>query len=421
MDVTSRRVLNAAGGGVDARPMNPASASAASQDGSALRARVGAVPTARVLHITQPVWAGLANAVASILADQVALGMDVALACPDYGELPPLADALGVRRYEWDATRLPGLSTIGELVRLRSVLRSAEPEVVHLHATKAGLVGRLAVRGRLGTLYQPHGWGWRQVEGRLRSAVIAWERFACRWTDAIVCVGANEEEEALRLGVNGSFRVVNNGIDPVEFAEANSIDRAEAKRRLGLGYRPTAVCVGRLNPFKGQDVLLEAWPEVRRHVPGAQLVIVGSGPLKDKLEAAAGEGVLFAGHRTDPLLWFRAADITVQPSLHEGMSLVVLEAMACGRSVVSTDVGDHRSVLLGGDAPPAGAVVAAGDVGALSEAISVRLASPALAEAEGAAALTRFRGGYTNTARTAGLNAVITEVLARRMPVGRQG
>jgi glycosyltransferase involved in cell wall biosynthesis len=132
---------------------------------------------------------------------------------------------------------------------------------------------------------------------------------------------------------------------------------------------------------KGQQDLLADWPELRARVPGAQLVLVGDGPDRPALERLAGEmeGVLFAGARTDVPTWMAAADVVAVPSRWEGMALVPLEAMACARSLVATDVNG----VIDSVPPDAGAVVPLDDPAALVEALAERLTDPVLAEEEG--------------------------------------
>jgi len=132
---------------------------------------------------------------------------------------------------------------------------------------------------------------------------------------------------------------------------------------------------------KGQQDLITDWPKVRARVPDAQLVLVGDGPDRVALERLAEglPGVHFAGARTDVPLWMAAANVVVVPSRWEGMALVPLEAMACARSVVTTDVnGAVDSVP-----PDAGAVIALDDPTALVAALVVRAEDPELADEEG--------------------------------------
>lgn len=373
----------------------------------------------RVLHVIQPTDGGSALATADLAVDQARAGDDVVVACPD-GDLVDALAAAGVPRLAWRARREPGAFVAGEWWRLRALLREVRPDVVFVHATKAGLVGRLALRGRVPTVYQPHGWGWRQCTGMKRRLVVAWERFACRWTDTTVCVGESERDEAVALGLRSGWDVVPNGLDLVRFEAAGAVSRDTARSRLGLGSGSVAVCVSRLSALKGHEVLLDAWGAVEGALPGTTLVLVGDGPLRPALEAAAPSSVRFAGSATtaEVLLWLRACDVAVQPSMTEaGISLALLEAMALGRSVVATDIGDTRGLL---EASRCGAAVPAGDAAALADALELRLADADLAGDEGDAgrvAAARFGRGRRHGA----IDAIVQDVMRRRFPWATQG
>ncbi|WP_260189350.1 glycosyltransferase family 4 protein [Actinophytocola gossypii] len=325
--------------------------------------------------MTQPVTAGVAEVVRQFAVAQRDRGWSVTVVCPPTGWLPERCRAAGVDVCAWPATRNPGPRVAGEVLRLRRILRRLDPDAVHLHSSKAGLAGRLAVRGRRPTVFQPHMWSFQ-----VSPAAVAWERFAARWTHQLVCVSDDELEVGRAARIGTPAEVVCNGVDTERLRPA---DRVAARRRLGLPLdSPVAVCVGRLAPLKGQDQLLSAWPAVLAEVPDARLVLVGDGPMTEPWRAghpvARHGSVVWWGHSDDVATHYAAADVVVLPSRAEGMALVPLEAMACGRSVVAFDVGGVRQSLAGG-----GAVLPAGDVPALAEALAGRLAYPVLADHEG--------------------------------------
>ncbi|WP_238598886.1 glycosyltransferase family 4 protein [Saccharothrix sp. ALI-22-I] len=326
--------------------------------------------------MSQPVEAGVAAVVLELAEAQRELGWSVAVVCPP-GSLAERARGVGVEVREWSARRQPGVGTVGEALRLRRILRDLAPDVVHLHSSKAGLVGRVVVRGRRPTLFQPHMWSFQSAAGVVGRASRAWERVGSRWTHQLVCVSDDELAVGRAAGVRGPAEVVCNGVDVERFRPG---DRVAARRRLGLPDVPTAVCVGRLALLKGQDQLLAAWPEVRGRVPDARLVLVGDGPMGPQWRAACDdESVRWWGHDDSVADFYAAADVVVMPSRAEGMALVPLEAMASGRSVVAFDVGGARQSVGEG-----GVVLPVGDVGALAGAVALRLADSVLADEEGA-------------------------------------
>lgn len=339
--------------------------------------------------MTQPTTAGVARCVLDLATDQVGRGWDVHVVAPDEGGLLEAAAAADAETHGWTAGRDPGPSIAAEVARLRRTLHDIAPDVVHLHSSKAGLAGRLALRGRVPTLFQPHAWSFLAVTGPVARAVRAWERVGARWAHAIVCVSADEAEAGRAAGVHGDLHVIPNGVDLERFPAAGPAARSSARRRLGLDDAPLVVCVGRLCRQKGQDVLVDAWPQVRATVPEAHLVLVGDGPDRDALARRAAPGVELVGHRTDVVDWLAASDVVALPSRWEGQSLSLLEAMACGRPVVASRVAGAAEPLVEGDLPPGGTVVEVEDAPGLAAALVERLTDLARTDAEGTAARAR--------------------------------
>jgi glycosyltransferase involved in cell wall biosynthesis len=263
-----------------------------------------------------------------------------------------------------------------------------------LHSSKAGLVGRLALRGSTPTVFVPHAWSFDAASGKAAQAALAWERVAAwQWTDLVLCVSAAEYHRGVSAGIRTTYQVTRNGVDitRVRTAAHAGPDRSELTRLIGVSPEVRlAVCLGRLTEQKGQDVLAAAWPMV----PGGadrQLVFVGDGPDAEHLQAAtAGDrSVTFTGGlpRSQALAWLAAADLVVVPSRWEGMALVPLEALALGSPVVASDVTGLREALC----PEVGHVVPPDDPAALATAVSDWLTRAVGPDREAVAAAARAR------------------------------
>lgn len=331
-----------------------------------------------VLHVVQPTEGGAARCAADLAIDQARRGWSVTVACPPGEPMTGWLRAAGVPQIDWEARRSP-LTTAQETRHLAQIVSAVGPSLLHLHSAKAGLAGRLCTRGSIPTVYQPHAWSFHAVSGVLGKATVMWERRAARWTDAILCVSRGEAAIGRSAGIAGALEVIPNGVDLDRWSFAGEARRAEARELLRLTDVPLVVCVGRITKQKGQDILLAAWPQVTEEVPEAGLVLVGDGPARREWEALAGPSVTFAGQTPDTRPWLAAADVVAIPSRWEGMSLAMLEAMATGRPVVSTDV-DGAADALGDDA---GATVPIGDTARLAAETTLRLKDPARREREG--------------------------------------
>lgn len=325
-----------------------------------------------VLHVAQPTTAGVPSVVRLLARDQVTHGLRVSVASPQDGDLAGWVREAGADWHRWEAGRSPGPAVPVETWRLDRLVHALSPDLVHLHSAKAGLAGRLALRGRVRTLFQPHAWSFEAVTGPAARAATAWERVAVRWTDLLVCVSEDEAERGRQAGVRGATVVNPNGVDLDRWTVPTSQERSAARAGLGLGDGPLVVCVGRLARQKGQDVLLAALPRLRVAAPGVQVALVGDGP--DRASLSGQPDVLLRGACADVRPWVRAADVVAVPSRWEaGVPLVALEAMASGRPVVLADVAGASAVR------GVAEVVPVDDPDALADALSLVLRDPARA------------------------------------------
>jgi glycosyltransferase involved in cell wall biosynthesis len=202
------------------------------------------------------------------------------------------------------------------------------------------------------------------------------------------------------------------GLDTSHLAETPAIaDRAAAIAREFPG--PRVLFVGRLVPYKGVDVLIDAMASVQ-----ATCLIVGDGPLRGSLEShAASRGVSsrvrFLGGVSDADLaaHLHACDLFVLPSVtrQETFGVVQLEAMACGRPVVSTDL--ETGVPWVNQHETTGLVVRPGDATALAAALTRLSGDPALRERFGAAGRARVASQFTVEAMTRATTALYEEVV----------
>ncbi|OBA95021.1 alpha-(1-2)-phosphatidylinositol mannosyltransferase, partial [Mycobacteriaceae bacterium 1482268.1] len=191
---------------------------------------------------------------------------------------------------------------------------------------------------------------------------------------------------ASAFGPEAALQYVPPGVDTDRFAP-DPAARAEMRTRYGLGDRPVIVCLSRLVPRKGQDMLIRALPAIRERVDGAALVVVGGGPYMDPLrrlahEAGVSEHVHFTGGVPGAELpaHHAMADVFAMPCRTrgggldvEGLGIVFLEASSTGVPVVAGDSGGASETVQEG---VTGRVVDGTDVDEIASAISEILADP---------------------------------------------
>ncbi|MFC0030533.1 glycosyltransferase family 4 protein [Micromonospora chaiyaphumensis] len=253
----------------------------------------------------------------------------------------------------------------------------------------AGLRRRAGI-GRAVALTHGHEAGWAALPGA-RTAL----RRIGRGVDVTTYLGEYTRVRLARVldGVT-ELRRLAPGVDVDTYHPG--VDGERVRVRLGLADRPVVVCVSRLVPRKGQDMLIRAMPEIRRRVPDAALLVVGGGPYRATLEKLARQtgverDVVFTGSVPSAELpaHYAAGDVYAMPCRTrnrgldvEGLGIVYLEASATGLPVVAGDSGGAPDAVREGET---GYVVRGRDVPQLADRVATLLADRDLARQLGAA------------------------------------
>jgi glycosyltransferase involved in cell wall biosynthesis len=249
------------------------------------------------------------------------------------------------------------------------------------------------------------------VKFRLRMLLL---RSLSRSAERMISVGENVSEVVDRSlhPKPGKLSVIRNGVfipQPV-----TPLDKSKVRERLGLSPEKLVItCVGRLVPFKGQHLLIEALEMIKESHVEVRLLLVGGGPEKDNIEELVQRSglngkVMVLGERDDVPDILRASDLFVLPSFWEGISIALLEAMAYGLPVVATDVPGNREVL-GGEEN--GVLVPRKDSVALKEAIVSLLENPARREELGRRSRARVERYFNFADTVAGTEEVYESIL----------
>jgi glycosyltransferase involved in cell wall biosynthesis len=266
-----------------------------------------------------------------------------------------------------------------------NLCRREKFDLVATHTSKGGFLGRLAAHaaGVPRIVHHAHGFSFnRPLSPRMKRFYISLERFAARADHLIIAVNEQQRRMAVEFGVDrpAKLRTVHNGIDLRAFEWG---DREATRGKLGFDESALLVgAVGRLAPQKGFTYLIRALPLVLAAAPEVHLVIVGDGPLKAELEreayrAGVSEHVHLLGFRRDISNLLGAFDIFAQPSLWEGLSISLIEALAAGKPVVATDIEGNREVVDHGET---GLLVRPADPDAFAEGLIALLLDRSLAK-----------------------------------------
>lgn len=272
-------------------------------------------------------------------------------------------------------------ATLKGIVRSARLFRRLDPDAVYCGPEFANLVMTMALLlARSRAMFFPSFHAAASLPASTRGARIAtsWlSRLAAMRTTKVIAVSAGVGHDIMARGFPKSkVVVINNPLPLAVTSQRHSYAWQEKLAAMGNG--PVIATAGRLVPVKDHRTLLQAFAILRAKRP-ARLVIFGEGPLSEDLHAYAeetgvGADVLFAGYVNDPAACYAAADLFVLSSTSEGFGNVLIEAMAAGVPVVSTDAPHGpREILENGRY---GTLVPVGDAAALAKAMSETLDQP---------------------------------------------
>lgn len=311
-----------------------------------------------------------------------------------------LAHAMGIEPICIDALRRPpGLADARALLEIRRLLVEIRPHLLHTHTAKAGCVGRIAsLFSGLRRSWRPrlvhtfHGHVFDGYFGPYTSrAVVMAERTLARLSDALVVVSASVKRDLIekyRVARPEKVHVIPLGFD-FEWVNRLAPSRGWLRARLGIPRDCSVIgSVGRLAEVKNLPMTLLSFRNFLRHSRrDARLVLFGDGALRSVLQQLAqrmeiGARVHFAGWEMDRARIYSDLDLVCLSSLNEGTPVALIEAMAAGLSVVATDVGGVRDVVVDG---VDGELVPSGNVEAFAAALGRVVAGSGLNEARRAA------------------------------------
>jgi len=297
-------------------------------------------------------WAGaethLYNLVAYLRNDPV---MRTSVVLLNRGKLYNRLTKLGIDVCLIDETRHSFLEIRRQLV---SHLRKANPAILHSHRYKENLLAaqvkdKCEVRHLVQTV---HGMGerfagWKHLRMK---AYLALDRYVARkHFDRIITVSEDIQQQLRAIYPPDRIVTVHNAVD----RNALESSRSGHDLRAELGFEPDQILVGaagRLVPVKGLDILIKASRRIIDKIPEVRLVLAGDGPQRAELEEQVHMSglkgkVVLTGFREDIVDLLADLDLFVMSSHHEGIPMVLLEAMALKRPVVVTDVGGIREVV----------------------------------------------------------------------------
>nr|WP_249121337.1 glycosyltransferase [Pseudomonas sp. 14A] len=317
------------------------------------------------MHVAETIKGGVATVIRTISAspeDDAADYQLVYLVPEDQAkELHGIAPQQ-VRTFPRSGRNVPSLLRFAW--RLSQVLLKEKPDVVHLHSTFSGVIGRvvcvlLRPWRKPKIVYCPHAFSFLMESSPTKQKVYAWiERVLQKVSDVIICVSQYELDKAARFGIERKrMKLIYNGIHHKDDAPKS------------VGAEPIHLLfVGRLDYQKGFDVLLKAYAKVNRN--DLKLTVVGSAVNEDSVECPPMDSVEYLPWVTpsEVQALYQKADALIVPSRWEGFAMVPLEGMAMGLPVIASNCTSLPELVTN---EVSGYVFPSGDHQALADVLTI--------------------------------------------------
>lgn len=234
------------------------------------------------------------------------------------------------------------------LKEVEGLYNTIQPDIVHLHSSKAGLVGSIAAKKiipNVPVVYTVHGWVFLEPLGIIKKQLYilleSWSSFAKK---KVICLSEKDRQVGIKeLGISEKKIVtIPNGIRPPSF-----LLREEARQKLIPKFLPDAYLIGCVANFyktKGHEILLDAFSQFQKNASNAQLILIGDGPERKNIEQKIKEKNLFEsvhllGQKENSAQYMKAFDIAVLSSVKEGLPYALIEARMAEVPVIATTVG----------------------------------------------------------------------------------
>ncbi|MDQ1331506.1 MAG: hypothetical protein QG578_1774 [Thermodesulfobacteriota bacterium] len=341
-------------------------------------------PAKKILHIVEDLKVGgLEKILASIVLSLDPSKYDPQVWCLTMGG--QVADELSKQGISVRVLGLNGYYNPLRIAELARMMKKEKFHIIHTHGYFAGTFGRLAAILAGIPVIIAHVHSTYHEYGR-RNLLI--ERFLSCFTDRIICISQAVERfvtvnEKIR---KEKTRLIYNAVTPPDKLIDDS-QRKKMRASLGLDAEATVIAVvASLTANKGHGILLTAFREIFLSHPSVRLLIVGDGPLRDKLEASArqlmvDQAVVFTGIRKDVFDLLQISDIFILPTqVREGLGVALIEAMAVGLPVIGTGIGGIPELI---EEAGNGFLVSPGNSEQLAEAIRMLVDDKALRTAMG--------------------------------------
>ncbi|MBC7878301.1 MAG: glycosyltransferase family 4 protein [Anaerolineales bacterium] len=306
-----------------------------------------------VAMITQgylPLLGGAERQIAALAPLLKERGINVHVITRRYSGLKSFETIQGVPVHRLPTLRTKALSSFMFTIRAIPLIRSLRPHIIHAHGLLSPTTTAVAAKRVFGIPVVS-----KSLRGgilgdltRLTNGPLGHQRFQTfqKHVDAFITISNEIEHELIEKGISPKRCVfIPNGVKLDEFQPVDIHKKRLLRKELQLPEGPLAIFAGRLENEKRVGDLIQVWHLIRQQYADANLLILGTGSQEAKLKQMATEGVLFGGAVKHVAPYLQTADVFVLPSVAEGLSNALLEALATGVPVIVTATGGTTDIV----------------------------------------------------------------------------
>lgn len=244
---------------------------------------------------------------------------------------------------------------IMSISKIRKILKRLKPDIVYLHSSKAGALGRIALLFNFKTkiIYNAHGWYFNaEISSKKKKIFVLIEKILAIKTNMIINISQSEYDSALKYKIASKKKmcIIDNGIDFNKFNNSSQY-RVETRKKYNISDNEILIgVVGRLTEQKDPISTIKAFNEIYKKNKNVKLMYVGSGELEKDVKEIAEENkiqdrIIITGWVNNVEKYIPAFDIAILPSKWEGFGLVLIEYMACNKPIVGSNVGGISNII----------------------------------------------------------------------------
>lgn len=245
---------------------------------------------------------------------------------------------------------------ITAVLKVRKLIKKYKPDIVYMHSSKGGAIGRLANIGiKNNTIYNPHGWAFNMDCSLKKKKFYIWiERIMARFTDVIITISNAEKKSAMTYKVckENKIKVIFNGIDIEEYSSWNKTKSKITKETINIPSNSFIIgMVGRISYQKSPDTFVKAASDIKKQIPNAFFIIVGDGEDKEEILSLIRKfnlknDFLITGWVKNVFEYLSLFDIGMLLSRWEGFGLVLAEYMVSGVPIIATNVDAIPNLII---------------------------------------------------------------------------